>query len=448
MNLIYFLIIASASYGMILMLFQMVGLNALGLVFMDMIIIVVSFPVITNKTQKNLYLLIFSYLLLGLFLIAINLIMADKLDGITLIRYSTSFRRTVLPFLLVFVFIKLLKDESQIKKLNRFLFRLLMALAVIQTLDFILFQYEPYNQFIRYLISFTGAKLEHVNLTSENYFIRRFFGIEFHRAQGFMLDMYASNLFCIVLYSYLRIADIRFKLWQKTISLIACISGLSLLFFISIFMLEFVLFFTGRHNKLAIETPTLRQYRKNRTISRVINLSPFIMFGGVITMYFLLKSGYTGETFMLNFFEFSYILSENIESMELGSNIQDYLGYGGLHLLDSYGDELYRFVLKDFAILGLIYEGGILKFFFLMFLLLYPSFLFEIKYRKLFEQNPFIYRIFLSSKFIIFLGIATWVHQLAIWSRQLVVLYMMSYSFMFISVIILKRMHRESIDMR
>ena len=106
MNLIYFSIIVSASYGMILMLFQMVGLNALGLVFMDLIIIAISFPVLINKIQKNLYLLIFSYLLLGLFLIATNLIMADKLDGITLLRYSTFFRRTVLPFFLVFVFVK------------------------------------------------------------------------------------------------------------------------------------------------------------------------------------------------------------------------------------------------------------------------------------------------------------------------------------------------------
>jgi hypothetical protein len=429
------------------MLLQMVGLNILGLVFMDLTIIAVSLPVIINKNQKNLYIpIIFSYLLLGLFLIAINLIMMDKLDGITLIRYSTFFRRTVLPFLLVFVFVKLLKDENQIKKLNGFLFRLLMALAVIQTVDFILFQYEPYNQFIRYLISFTGTKLEHVNITVENYFARSFFGIEFHRSQGFMLDMYASNLFCIFLYSYLRIAGIRFKWWQKTISFIACISGLSLLFFISIFMLEFVLFFTGRPNKRVIETPTLRQIRKNRTISRVINLSPFIMFGGVITMYFLFKSSYAHEIFMLYFFEFSYILSGNIESIELGSNIQDYLGYGGLHLLDSYGDELYHYVLKDIAILGLIYEGGILNFLFLMFLLLYPIFLFEIKYRKLFEQNPFIYRIFLSSKFIIFLGITTWVHQLAIWSRQVVVLYMMGYSMIFITTTLVMKNNREKMN--
>ena len=425
MNLIYFSIIVSASYGMILMLFQMVGLNALGLVFMDLIIIAISFPVLINKIQKNLYLLIFSYLLLGLFLIATNLIMADKLDGITLLRYSTFFRRTVLPFFLVFVFVKFLKDENQIKKLNRFLFR--------QTVDFILFQYEPYNQFIRYLISFTAIKLEHVNFTAENYFARSFFGIEFHRSQGFALDMYASNLFCLLLYSYLRIVGMRFKWWQKNISLIACISGLSLLFFISLFMLEFVLFFTGRPNKRVIETPTLRQSRKNRTISRVINLSPFIMFGGVVTMYFLLKSSYAGKIFMLYFFEFSNIVSDNIESIGLGSNIQDYLGYGGLHLLDSYGDELYHYVLKDFAILGLIYEGGILNFLFLMFLLLYPIFLFEIKYRKLFEQQPSIYRIFLSSKFIIFLGITTWVHQLVIWSRQVVVLYMMSYSLIFVT---------------
>jgi hypothetical protein len=345
---------------------------------------------------------------------------------------ASFFRRTVYPFLLVGVFLEILNSTEKIRQLNSFLFRLFIVLACIQTIDFIALQYsQTYYQLVLKLLS-SQSKLFY-----QKSYARMSMGVEgftVHRAQGFAVGMHASTIFCLILYAYLRLNRMPFKFWHRAVAAVACMSSFSKQSIGLYLVLELLLVFMRRPVAIRDFPDRARDFRCNRWISRLINLVPLV----VITPLVILTMTYIYQLQPLyslhprvDLFTFICSMLEGFEQNRKILGPIDLIGRGGMHLMGPVATE-YR--VTDIEMLRMFFEGGALNFLFLV-VILFGSLLFlETAHRKALWFRPDLYRIFLAAKLSVFLGFMTLVHSLAIFSREVVVIYLLFFTIGFAAV--------------